>query len=170
MERVIGQIDARRYVELAGMLLEHSRLFVYGEGRSGLVGRMIAMRLMHSGCEVYVVDETITPPIAEGDRLLIISGSGRSARIRDMAEKSGEAGYRVWLVTATREKLDEPWCSGGLFIPAATKHRKPGEAETIQPLGNQFDQAAHIVLDAAVIDGPAGGKGNDSLKGRHANL
>lgn len=128
------------------------------------------MRLMHSGCEVYVIDETITPSLAKGDRLMIISGSGNSARIRDMAKKGESEGYRIWLVTANGEALRETWCEGGILIPAATRNRKPREPETIQPLGNQFDQSAHLLLDAAVIDGPASGLDHQSLKDRHSNL
>ncbi|EMR06631.1 3-hexulose-6-phosphate isomerase [Bhargavaea cecembensis DSE10] len=170
VSQVIGKVDPRQYRQLKEMLNEPGRLFIFGEGRSGLLGRMIAMRLMHCGCKVFVVDETITPSLAKEDRLLVISGSGNSARIRDMAKKSEGAGYRIWLVTANGEALGETWCEGGLLIPAATRSRKSGEPGTIQPLGNQFDQSAHLLLDALVIDGPASGLDHQSLKDRHSNL
>lgn len=170
ISQVVGKVDRDQYRQLKEMLAEPGKLFIFGEGRSGLLGRMIAMRLMHCGCEVYVVDETITPSLAKGDRLLIISGSGNSARIREMAKKSEATGYRVWLVTADGEALGETWCDGGILIPAATRNRKPGEPATVQPLGNQFDQSAHLLLDAAVIDGPASGLDHQILKDRHSNL
>jgi len=37
-----------------------------GVGRSGLIGRAFAMRLMHLGFEVYVLGETITPAVEKG--------------------------------------------------------------------------------------------------------
>ena len=37
---------------------------------------MVAMRLMHVGFEAHVVGEATTPSIAEGDRLMVFSGSG----------------------------------------------------------------------------------------------
>lgn len=49
--------------QLAQKITALKRIFVIGEGRSGLAIRMAAMRLMHLGCQVYVVGETTTPSI-----------------------------------------------------------------------------------------------------------
>ena len=51
-------------------IIDSNHIFVCGEGRSGLVARMIAMRLMHLGCQVYVVGETTTPSIKTNDLLI----------------------------------------------------------------------------------------------------
>ena len=37
-----------------------------GAGRSGLVAKAFAMRLMHLGLEAFVVGETITPALNKG--------------------------------------------------------------------------------------------------------
>ncbi|MEM1650161.1 MAG: 6-phospho-3-hexuloisomerase, partial [Sulfolobales archaeon] len=42
-------------------------VLVMGAGRSGLIGRGFAMRLMHLGFRVYVLGDTIVPPVREGD-------------------------------------------------------------------------------------------------------
>lgn len=39
----------------------HKRIFVYGMGRSGLMLKAFAMRLMQLGFIAYVVGETTTP-------------------------------------------------------------------------------------------------------------
>ncbi|MGZ4892148.1 MAG: SIS domain-containing protein, partial [Halobacteriota archaeon] len=56
----------------------HKRLFVMGAGRSGLVVKGFAMRLMHLGFNVYVVGETVTPAVETDDLLIVISGSGET--------------------------------------------------------------------------------------------
>ena len=54
------------------------RVFVAGAGRSGLISKFFAMRLMHAGLEVFVVGEIVTPSIGDGDLFLVFSGSGET--------------------------------------------------------------------------------------------
>lgn len=170
MEEVLKGIDAEQYASLVQLLSSNSRFFIFGEGRSGLIGKAVAMRLMHCGKTVYAVGETITPSIRREDVLLLISGSGSSVQLDGLRRKAAKLGAHIALVTATNEKLEEEWCSSGLFVPAATKRRRAEEPSTIQPLGNQFDQAVHLVLDAAIIDGPYAGLANDNVIENHTNL
>src|SRR5699024_11702046 len=79
--------------------------YIYGNGRSGLVGRMIAMRLMHSGYGVYVIGETTTPAFEENDLLIILSGSGKGHSIMTMTEKARSLGGKTALVTAADDAV-----------------------------------------------------------------
>jgi 6-phospho-3-hexuloisomerase len=66
------------------------KILVVGVGRSGLVARAFAMRLVHLGFDAHVIGETITPKFVDGDLCLIISGSGRtsiSVAVSEMARK-----------------------------------------------------------------------------------
>lgn len=170
MEQVIKGIDKEQYENFVDILQKDCRYFVFGEGRSGLIGKAIAMRLMHCGKVVHVVGETTTPSIRNGDILLIISGSGSSLQLTGICQNATKNGAHIVLVTTNKAKLKEEWCTSGLIIPAATKKRAEGEPSTIQPLGNQFDQAVHLVLDAAIIDGPYSEQSHKILKENHANL
>lgn len=170
MKQVVKKIDEKQYDTLVQLLSRDARFFIFGEGRSGLIGKAIAMRLMHCGKNVYAVGETITPSIQKEDVLLLISGSGSSTQLNGLCQSAFSQGAHIALVTANRMKLQEDWCSSGLFIPAATKHRKAGEPSTIQPLGNQFDQAVHLVLDAAIIDGPYADLAHENVIQNHTNL
>ncbi|MEM2817946.1 MAG: SIS domain-containing protein, partial [Archaeoglobaceae archaeon] len=49
---------------------EAERIFVVGIGRSGLVAKAFAMRLMHLGYKAFVIGETTTPRIEAGDLLV----------------------------------------------------------------------------------------------------
>jgi 6-phospho-3-hexuloisomerase len=151
MTTVLTNVSEEEALHFSQKLNEAKRIFVTGEGRSGLMGKAFAMRLMHGGYTVYVIGETITPSIEEGDLLIAISGSGSTGAIYQFAAKAKEAGAKVLLVTTNKEAKIATISDGALVIPAATKYRRPEEPSTIQPLGNQFDQAVHLVLDAIII-------------------
>jgi 6-phospho-3-hexuloisomerase len=63
-------------------------IFLAGAGRSGFVAKSFAMRLMHLGFYVYVFNETIAPPVQDGDIIIIISKSGKSNSITQIVEDS----------------------------------------------------------------------------------
>ncbi|WP_026582636.1 6-phospho-3-hexuloisomerase [Bacillus sp. J33] len=170
---VLEGINEKEAIHLSKHLREAKRIFVYGEGRSGLMGKAFAMRLMHGGFPVYVIGETVTPSIEADDLLVAISGSGSTGAILQFASKSKEIGAKVFVVTTNRDSKMASICNGILVIPAATKYRRQGEPSTIQPLGNQFDQSVHLVLDAIII-GTLQAENQESvyeeMTKRHTNL
>lgn len=82
-------------------LLKGRRIYLAGAGRSGLIARAFAMRLMHLGLESYVVGETITPSFHSNDTLVIFSGSGETGSMISIAKAARELGGRICLITAT---------------------------------------------------------------------
>ena len=60
---------------LVDRIIKAKKIFVFGVGRSGYIGRCFAMRLMHLGFKSYFVGETSTPSY-EKDDLLILSTDG----------------------------------------------------------------------------------------------
>lgn len=163
----LSQSEYRALVEL----FQQDRTFYFaGEGRSGLVAKTIAMRFMHGGKRVHVIGETTTPAIHASDVLIILSGSGKTMQTLHLGESASSIGAYVFLVTTNKDALNSSWCSAGLRIPAATKNRMSDEPSTIQPLGNQFDQSAHIILDAAIIDALNSTDLQQEMKKKHSNL
>ncbi|MFD1849585.1 6-phospho-3-hexuloisomerase [Oceanobacillus bengalensis] len=170
---VLHQIDEKEATQLANELQSAKRIFIAGTGRSGLIGKVFAMRLMHSGYSVYVVGETITPSIETDDLLLLITGSGSTGSLVHYAKKAKEIDAKVALVTTNKDATIGQLADSTVTIPAATKKRLETEPATIQPLGSQFDQSAHLLLDAIVVyllkQHPEG-KSHTSLNQKHANL
>lgn len=148
---VVQNLDENKLTEVASLLLSEKRIFVIGEGRSGLMAKSFAMRLMHLGATVYVVGETITPSIEKGDLLVAISGSGTTKNVVWVAERAKEIGCSVVALTTNPESELATHASPMIHIPAATKYRREGEAASIQPLGSLFDQCAHIVFDTLCL-------------------
>ena len=173
VKEVLEKTDFNESMKLAEEIDRASRIFIAGTGRSGLIGKVIAMRLMHSGYPVYVIGETITPSIGSDDLLLIISGSGSTSSLINYAEKAKEIDATVALVTTNKDSKIGSISDYLLTIPAATKKRLDSEPPTIQPLGNQFDQSAHLLLDAIVVyllENKPDRNSHASLNQKHTNL
>ncbi len=68
IDAIAQKIPAEQVYAFLDAILDADRIYVMGAGRSGLVAKSFAMRLMHTGFTAYVVGETITglyqPPTA----------------------------------------------------------------------------------------------------------
>lgn len=171
IEGVLDKVDLSMAAEFVKTINEGKRIFVIGEGRSGLMGKSFAMRLMHLGATVYAVGETITPAIEKGDVLVSISGSGTTKNVVMVAEKAKELGCDVLAVTTNPESNLGILASTIIHVPAATKYRHDGESPSIQPLGSLFDQCAHIIFDYICLEYAAQkDQNNESAFVRHSNL
>lgn len=170
---VLGNVDSDQAVQVSKELQHAKRIFIAGTGRSGAIGKTFAMRLMHIGFNVYVVGESITPSIESDDLLLLISGSGSTVSLKQYAKKAKEVDARVALLTTNEDSPIGQLSDCSLQIPAATKKRLNSEPETIQPLGSQFDQSAHLLLDAIAVyllQQLPKSDDNSDLVQKHANL
>ncbi|MEI2325866.1 6-phospho-3-hexuloisomerase [Priestia megaterium] len=168
---VMNHIKEPQIEEVAFSLYQAKRIFVIGEGRSGLMGKSFAMRLMHLGATVYVVGETITPSIAAGDVLVAVSGSGKTQQVVSVAKKATEVGCSVIGISASTESPLTAHTDELLHIPAATKYRSENEAASIQPLGSLFDQCAHVVFDTICLEyGNLNHTDHEQAFKQHSNL
>ena len=84
-------------------LLHAKRIYVMGAGRSGLVAKAFAMRLMHLGFAAFVVGETITPALNKDDVMVVFSGSGKTKTVADIAETAKEIGAHICLITSNAD-------------------------------------------------------------------
>lgn len=106
---VSGKLDPKNIEEMSRLLRSSKNVFVMGLGRSGLVARAFAMRLMHLGISVYVVGETTTPALSPEDCLLAISGSGETFSIISAAEIAHKRGTKIIAVTSYVDSTLGKW-------------------------------------------------------------
>lgn len=151
VSQVISRVEYESALELVREIQRAQRVFVTGEGRSGLMGKAFAMRLMHLGVASYVVGETICPSIQKGDLLCAISGSGTTGITLYVVGQARKVGARICAITAHSDSQLAKASDMVLLIPAATKKRTLGEVPTVQLLGSLFDQGAHLCLDAITL-------------------
>lgn len=123
------------------------KVFVYGAGRSGMVGRCFAQRLMHIGLSCFFLGETLTPAFTRRDLLVVVSGSGETVSAVALAQAAKRLGGRVAAVTSHSEstlaKLSD------LVIKAVGK-TKLMEYESVAPFTSLFDATALALLDGVV--------------------
>jgi len=151
------------------------RVFVAGAGRSGLMMRAFAMRLMHVGLRVHVIGEVTTPPIEAGDLLVIGSGSGETASLCSMAQRARHLGAGLALVTIATSSTIGRLADTVIRLDAPSPKVIPASGATtrtsIQPMGSLFEQALLLLLDTVVLRlAAARGTSPDEMLTRHANV
>lgn len=169
---VVGRVDDGEAAALVDALADHGRVFVAGAGRSGLLLRCAAMRLMHLDKRVYVVGEVVTPAMAAGDLLLVMSGSGETGSMVAMARKAGSLGADLAVLTANPDSTLAGLAKARVRVAAPIPGLElPGAVESRQPMANLFEQAALLLLDAVVAELMRRmGKTPEIMMKRHANL
>ncbi|MGO4545207.1 6-phospho-3-hexuloisomerase [Paenibacillus sp. 2TAB23] len=171
LQQAAAQLDQGQLAYLAEAVSSAGRVFVAGAGRSGLMMRAFAMRLMHMGHDVYVVGETVTRSLGKGDLLLIGSGSGETKSLVPMAEKAQALGAVVGALTLAPESTIGGIADFVVKLPGAPKDQSEHEASTVQPMGSLFEQILLIVGDAVILSlmekQELSGK---AMYGNHANL
>ncbi|MFB9278747.1 6-phospho-3-hexuloisomerase [Cohnella cellulosilytica] len=171
LQRSVERIADAQAEALADIILRSDKVFVAGAGRSGLMGRAFAMRLMHAGLNAYVVGETVTPGIDKGDVLIIGTGSGETRSLIPMAQKAKSLGAAVAAVTISPESTIGQLADALVNLPGATKDQASGGHATLQPMASLFEQTLLIFYDAVVLRiMEKKGLDSDRMFGRHANL
>lgn len=145
IEEVLHKVDEAQLDKVESLITKNKRIFVLGSGRSGLMAKGFAMRLMHIGYTDYVIGETITPSIHKGDILIAVSGSGKTENVVTLSKRAASNGVEVIAVTSNPHSPLAQLAKQILVVPGATK---AGDGvKSIQLLSSLFDQSVHITLD-----------------------
>jgi Predicted sugar phosphate isomerase involved in capsule formation len=143
------QIDFVALQKLLSAIQEVNAIFLDGHGRSGLVAKMFANRLLHLGLKPHLIGEISCPPIRAGDLYLVISGSGNSSSLLENVRKVHRLGGKTAVVTANANSKLFQATNISVLIPTDTKFSK--ERSSKQPMGALFEQTAFITLETLVL-------------------
>ena len=138
-------VDPEQVNAFVRMIVRARRIFVYGAGRSGLIGKCFAQRLMHLGLETYALGETITPSMSKKDVLVSISGSGGTTSTLAIARGARALGAKVIAVTAHPRSRLAGMANLVFFVRGKTK---VGEYVSLAPFTSLFDITTLAVLDS----------------------
>lgn len=114
---VIAGMDPEVFSHAVAMLHTAPRIFLAGAGRSGLLMKMFAMRLMQAGCNAAVAGESTTPSIQRRDLLVVSSGSGNTATMRVLAETGVRMDASILLLTYSPDSILARSASHVLSLP-----------------------------------------------------
>ena len=151
IQGVLHKIDEKQMQEFVARFDTNKRIFIDGEGRSGLQAKGFAMRLMHLGYTIYVVGETITPALRADDIFVAISGSGTSANVIADTQKASNIGAQILVVTSKPESTLGKMAERVLVISGTVKGDVGDKRKSIQLLSSLFDQSLHVALDTVCL-------------------
>jgi len=152
---------------LTGMFDEAKRIFISGAGRSKLVGNFLGMRLMHSGYDVSMVGEIVTPSIKAGDLLIVISGSGETEQLIAFTKKAKAVDAKVILICSRAESTIGDLADAVYQIGKQDLYQKVKG----MPMGTVFELSTLCFLEA-LVSHIIWEKGipEEKMRERHANM
>ncbi len=167
----IENIDDDRTEALAALISAAHRICLYGCGREGLMMRSLAMRLYHLGLDAHVVFDMNTPPVGEGDLLIVSCGPGALSTVEALVRVALEAGATTICITA---QPDGPTCQLADFvfeIPAQTMASDQEGPASILPMGSLFEATQFIFFEMLILRlREKNGETTESMRARHTNL
>jgi len=173
LEGSLKTIDPQQAEKLVDLISSSNRIYIAGAGRSLLMLRGLAMRLMQLEFQSYVVGETVTPAIGPGDLLIIGSGSGETGTLKVIAKNARNAGATLALITIFPETSIGQQANLILQISTITSKVNIKEKSSFQPGANTFEQSLLVLCDAVVIrliEKSGIQNPNETIMRFHANL
>jgi 6-phospho-3-hexuloisomerase len=157
---VIDLIDEEQVEQMMKTIESSYSTFIVGSGRSGLVGKAFAMRLMHLGFRVHVVGDVTTPAITRKDVLIALSGSGETKNVTLAADAAKEEGAKVVGITTNPRSTLGKIMDVGVYIQSKTNvawenytsHVLKGNYDDLTPMGTLFEDSTLLFLDGLIAE------------------
>lgn len=146
LEKVLAAVPEEETDRLLEAIVRAPRVFIYGLGRSGLMARACAMRLVHMGREATIVGGTTTPAICTDDLLVVCSRTGRSPILQHAVNLAHSENASAAVVVGLP---DAPLLSDADLVVRLPVEL--AEREQFQPMGSLFEQALLLYLDGLVV-------------------
>jgi len=159
ISEVFQGIDESETDALVDAIVGARRVYLTGAGRSGLVARAFAMRLVHLRKRTFVVGETVVAPMRKKTDLLIaVSGSGETRSVLEIARAARGIGGVVAAVTSGRDSSLARLADLVVTVPARSAKSKKGSYlsrqieghHPIAPLGSLFELSAMLLFECIV--------------------
>ncbi len=167
ISEILDATDSTYADKMVEMFDNAGRIFISGAGRSKLVGNFLGMRLMHSGYDVSIVGEIVTPSIKNGDLLIVISGSGETEQLVAFTKKAKEVGAKVILISSRAESTIGDLAEAVFQIGKQDLYQKV----IGMPMGTVFELSTLCFLEALVSHLiHEKGIAEEEMRERHANM
>jgi 6-phospho-3-hexuloisomerase len=164
-------IDETQLTELIELIARSKRIVLYGCGREGLMMRALCMRLYHLGLDVHLVADMTTPPVGQGDLLLVSAGPGYLSTVEALLGVARKAGAGTACFTAEPDSQVTRSSDFTLVIPAQTMARDQSAPTSFLPMGSLYEGAQFLLFEFLVIMlKERFGESAESMRARHTNL
>ena len=161
----VASVDPACSAALIEGIRNSRKVFIYGSGRSGLIGQLFAVRLVQLGLDVHFVGEMTTPIIGKEDLTLLISYTGKTSSVVQTAQIAKRIGSHTICVTGTPgsplTKVSD--VSVILDVPQGD------DLGRAAPLGTIFEDSSLLFFDCIVSDlMTLTGNTEEDMRNRHA--
>ncbi|MHA1241900.1 MAG: SIS domain-containing protein [Promethearchaeota archaeon] len=144
-------IDTNQILKLIELIVEvdsnEGRIFIYGAGRSGFIGRCFAQRLMHLGIKSCFVSDAITYRYSKEDLLILVSGSGETTSPKAIAEEAKEIGGKIALFTGNLKSTIARLSNLVIKVEGKSKEKAISQ-DSLAPFTSLFDISTLSILDS----------------------
>lgn len=169
IDGVLTQVSEDHVAAFEEAVLAAGTIFAAGEGRSGLLAKCFAMRLMHLGLQAHAVGDAVTPRLSPGDLLVAVSGSGATKITNLLAESAARQGARVAALTSSCDSALARAADLLVVVPAPAK-QTDGHG-SVQYGGTLFEQSTLVLLDTIALRLQRRlGQTAEQMAARHATL
>ncbi|SFB77935.1 SIS domain-containing protein [Tropicimonas isoalkanivorans] len=151
LAKVFDRIDEAAVDAAVEAIADARRIALYGVGREGLQIKGLAMRLFHLGRAASMVGDMTTPPLGEGDLLIVSAGPGYFSTVAALMDTASSAGARTLCVTAQPDGKCALAADVVLPIPAQTMADDTGAAVSVLPMGSLFEGAQYILFECMIL-------------------
>lgn len=168
LHSILEVISTEEVNHIENLFFQANRIFVYGAGRSGLVARAFAIRLVHLGFQTFVIGETIGAPVKKDDLVVVVSGSGQTIPAVMTGEIAKNIGAKVLVITGDKQAKITQYADQTVVLDASCQEL---QRQQLAPLGTLFEVSTWIFLDALVAKlMEAKGETEENMRARHATL
>lgn len=169
--RVVVEACSEQLLDALTVIRAARRIVSYGVGREGLVMKALIMRLYHLGMDAHMVGDMTTPPLAEGDLLIVSAGPGHFATVQGLMTVAKRDGAKILCFTACSNGLCAQLADHVFEVPAQAMADGPAIAVSVLPMGSLYEMSLFLIFEVLVIQ--LREKLNvqtDEMRSRHTNL
>lgn len=146
IDNAVSSIDPEKIDRLIDSITSSKTIFIYGSGRSGLVGQFFAVRLVQLGLDVHFVGDMTTPIIEKDDLTILVSRTGETMSAVQTANIARRVGSKVISITSFKSSKLAHASNMVITIPFEDDQMASENA----PLGTLFEDSVNIFFDSMV--------------------
>jgi 6-phospho-3-hexuloisomerase len=171
LDAVLAHIPSQTSERMCEEITRARRIACYGVGREGLMMKAFCMRLMHLGLDAHVVGDMTTPPIGEGDLLIVSAGPGKFSTVLALMEVAKLSGARTMVITAQPNGEAAQRADVTIHLPAQTMASDLLAPASVLPMGSLYEIAQLIFFDLiSIMLREKLGQTAEQMRERHTNL
>ncbi|USZ60681.1 SIS domain-containing protein [Lactiplantibacillus plantarum] len=165
------KISSEDLKQIVAQIVAAKHIFLAGAGRSGVAIQAFTNRLLHLGLDVSVIGEISSPHSHPDDLLIICSGSGETASLKNLAKSAKDANVRIALLTTKPDSTIGKLADSIVQLPGKSKTDKTDPDVFSQPMGSEFEQLAFLTFDGIVMNlMDVTGETSETMFARHADF